>query len=171
MFFTSDSILHFSGFFENIKGVNIIPVKGPHPAGNVSVQVHNHQPINIGEKVWEVRPEDVANIGKLFSSGQYSAQRTIAVAGSSVIQPQYVKTQIGTEISVLTDISGVDNTINNRYINGNVLSGVSVSDRGFIDFYNNLLTIIPEGNHYRMFGWLPFVDNKIHAYSKTKRLP
>ena len=158
---------NFSGFFENIKGVNIIPVKGPHPAGNVSVQMHNHQPINIGEKVWEVRPEDVANIGKLFSSGQYSAQRTIAVAGSSVIQPQYVKTQIGTEISVLTDISGVDNTINNRYINGNVLSGVSVSDHGFIDFYNNLLTIIPEGNHYRMFGWLPFVDNKIPSLSNT----
>ena len=29
------------------------------------------------------------------------------------------------------------------------------------------LTIIPEGNHYRMFGWLPFMDNKIPSLSKT----
>ena len=157
----------FSGFLEKIKGVNIIPVNGPHPAGNVSVQMQRHLPLNMGEKVWEVRPEDVANIGKLFSSGEYSAQRTIAVAGSSVVQPQYIKTQIGAEISTLTNLTGVNDSSQIRYINGDVLSGLSVSAQGYIDFYNNLLTIIPEGNHFRMFGWLPFVDNKIPSLSKT----
>jgi Na+-transporting NADH:ubiquinone oxidoreductase subunit A len=157
----------FSGFLENIKGVNILPVNGPHPSGNVSVQMQRHFPINMGEKVWEVRPEDVANIGKLFSSGEYSAQRTIAVAGSSVGQPQYIKTHIGAEISTLTNLTGVDDSYQNRYINGDVLSGVSVSAQGYIDFYNNLLTIIPEGNHFRMFGWLPFMDNKVPSLSNT----
>jgi Na+-transporting NADH:ubiquinone oxidoreductase subunit A len=157
----------FSGFLEKIKGVNILPVNGPHPAGNVSVQMQRNLPINVGEKVWEVRPEDVANIGKLFSSGEYSAQRTVAVAGSSVGQPQYIKTNIGAEISTLTNLTGVDNSYQNRYINGDVLSGVSVSALGYIDFYNNLLTIIPEGNHYRMFGWLPFIYNKIPSLSNT----
>ena len=157
----------FSGFLEKIKGVNILLVNGPHPAGNVSVQMQKHLPINMGEKVWEVRPEDVANIGKLFSSGEYSAQRTIAVAGSSVVQPQYIKTQIGAKISSLISLTGVDDSSQNRYINGDVLSGMSESEHGYIDFYNNLLTIIPEGNHYRMFGWLPFMDNKIPSLSKT----
>ena len=157
----------FSSFLGKIKGVNILHVNGPHPAGNVSVQMQKHLPINMGEKVWEVRPEDVANIGKLFFSGEYSAQRTIAVAGSSVVQPQYVKTQIGAKISSLTSLTGVNDSSQNRYINGDVLSGMSVSDHGYIDFYNNLLTIIPEGNHYRMFGWLPFMDNKIPSLSKT----
>ena len=157
----------FSSFLGKIKGVNILHVNGPHPAGNVSVQMQKHLPINMGEKVWEVRPEDVANIGKLFFSGEYSAQRTIAVAGSSVVQPQYVKTQIGAKISSLTSLTGVNDSSQNRYINGDVLSGMSVSDHGYIDFYNNLLTIIPEGNHYRLFGWLPFMDNKIPSLSKT----
>jgi Na+-transporting NADH:ubiquinone oxidoreductase subunit A len=157
----------FSGFLEKIKGVNILLVNGPHPAGNVSVQMQKHLPINMGEKVWEVRPEDVANIGKLFSTGEYSAQRTIAVAGSSVVQPQYIKTQIGAKISSLTSLTGVNDSYQNRYINGDVLSGMSESENGYIDFYNNLLTIIPEGNHYRMFGWLPFMDNKIPSLSKT----
>jgi Na+-transporting NADH:ubiquinone oxidoreductase subunit A len=157
----------FSGFFQNIKGVDLLPIKGPHPAGNVSVQIHKNNPLNMGEKVWEVRPEDVVNIGKLFSSGQFSAQRTVAVAGESVLQPQYVKTTIGAQISSIIDISGVDNTQQNRFINGDVLTGKAEASDGHLDFYNNLLTIIPEGNHYRMFGWLPFMDNKIPSLSKT----
>ena len=101
------------------------------------------------------------------STYEYSAQRTVAVAGSSVGQPQYIKTNIGAEISTLINLTGVDDSYPNRYINGDVLSGVSVSAQGYIDFYNNLLTIIPEGNHSRMFGWLPFMDNKIPSLSNT----
>jgi len=157
----------FSGFFESIKSVELLRINGPHPAGNVSIQIHKHMPINMGEKVWEVRPEDVVNIGKLFTDGQYSAQRTLAVAGESVLQPQYIKTKIGALISSLTDITGFDNSLQNRFINGNVLSGKAEDSDGHLDFYNNLLTIIPEGNHYRMFGWLPFMDNKIPSLSKT----
>ncbi len=157
----------FSGFFEYIKGVDLLQIKGPHPAGNVSVQIHKHKPINMGEKVWELRPEDVVNIGKLFINGQFSAQRTLAVAGESVFQPQYIKTKIGALITALTDITGFDNSQQNRFINGDVLSGKAEAPNGHLDFHNNLLTIIPEGNHYRMFGWLPFMDNKIPSLSKT----
>jgi Na+-transporting NADH:ubiquinone oxidoreductase subunit A len=157
----------FSGFFESIKGVELLPIKGPHPAGNVSVQIHKHMPINMGEIVWEVRPEDVVNIGKLFTDGQFSAQRTLAVAGESVLKPQYVKTKIGALISSVTDITGIDDSLQNRFINGDVLTGESETANGHLDYYNNLLTIIPEGNKYRMFGWLPFVDNKIPSLSKT----
>ena len=157
----------FSGFFQEIKGVEILRINGPHPAGNVSIQIHNHVPINMGEKIWEVRPEDVVNIGKLFSDGKYSAQRTIAVAGESVLQPQYIKTKIGAMITSLTDITGFDKNRQNRFINGDVLSGKAEDPDGHLDFYNNILTIIPEGNQYRMFGWLPFVDNKIPSLSKT----
>tara|TARA_B100001175_G_scaffold315368_1_gene326766 strand:+ start:4827 stop:6176 length:1350 start_codon:yes stop_codon:yes gene_type:complete len=157
----------FSGFFEKIKGVELLRIKGPHPAGNVSVQIHKHMPINMGEKVWEVRPEDVVNIGKLFADGEYSAQRTIVVAGESVLNPQYIKTKIGALLTAVTDIAGFDKSQQNRFINGDVLTGKEEASDGHLDFHNNLLTIIPEGNHYRMFGWLPFIDNKIPSLSKT----
>tara|TARA_X000000950_G_scaffold287829_1_gene401853 strand:- start:654 stop:2006 length:1353 start_codon:yes stop_codon:yes gene_type:complete len=157
----------FPGFFDDIKNVESLGINGPHPAGNVSVQIHKHMPINIGEKVWEVRPEDVVNIGKLFSYGQFSAQRTVAVAGESVLHPQYIKTKIGAQISAIVNITGFNKDQQNRFINGDVLSGKAEASDGHLDFYNNLLTIIPEGNHYRMFGWLPFMDNKIPSLSKT----
>ena len=47
------------------------------------------------------------------------------------------------------------------------MSGSITSRESHIGFYNNLLTVIPEGNKYRMFGWLPFVDNNIPSLSRT----
>ena len=158
---------NFKGFFENVEGVNLLSISGAHPAGNVSFQIQKNDPINVGEKVLEIRPEDVLNIGLLFSTGQYHAHRTIAVAGGSVGKPQYITAKIGAEIISLTKDCDIDDTIQNRFINGNVLSGETVASNGYLNFYNNLLTVIPEGNDYRLFGWLPFVDNKIPSLSKT----
>ena len=55
----------------------------------------------------------------------------------------------------------------NRFINGDVLTGTATSVDSYLGYYNNLFSVIPEGNHFRMFGWLPFVDNKIPSMSKT----
>ena len=157
----------FKGLFEKIKNANIVGVSGNHPAGNVGVQIHHLAPINAGETVWVVNPEDVVNIGALFISGEFSAQRTVALVGSSVGNPQYYKATIGASISALLKDNKIDNSQPNRFINGDVLTGTATSPDSYLGFYNNLFSIIPEGNNYRMFGWLPFVDNNIPSMSKT----
>lgn len=157
----------FGGFFEDINNVTYTPVSGPHPAGNLSVQIHNLAPLNMGETVWTIRPEDVVNIGLFLTSGVFSSQRTIAIAGGAVEAPQYIKTEIGTQLSGLLEIGEVNTEKVNRYINGDVLSGAAISVSGHLGYYNNLVSVIPEGNNYRMFGWLPFVDNHIPSLSKT----
>ena len=156
----------FKGLFEKIENANIVGVSGNHPAGNVGVQIHHLAPVNAGETVWVVNPEDVANIGALFISGEFSAQRTVALVGSSVGSPQYYKATIGASISALLD-NNIDNSQPNRFINGDVLTGTATSPDNYLGFYNNLFSVIPEGNNYRMFGWLPFVDNNIPSMSKT----
>ena len=157
----------FKGLFEKIENANIVGVSGNHPAGNVGVQIHHLAPVNAGETVWVVNPEDVANIGALFMSGEFSAQRTVALVGSSVGNPQYYKATIGSSISALLEDNKIDNSQPNRFINGDVLTGSATSPDNYLGFYNNLFSIIPEGNNYRMFGWLPFVDNNIPSMSKT----
>ena len=157
----------FKGLFEKIENANIVGVSGNHPAGNVGVQIHHLAPVNAGETVWVVNPEDVANIGALFISGEFSAQRTVALVGSSVGSPQYYKATIGASISALLDNNNIDNSQPNRFINGDVLTGTATSPDNYLGFYNNLFSVIPEGNNYRMFGWLPFVDNNIPSMSKT----
>ncbi len=154
-------------FFKNIKNVDLVQVSGPHPSANPSVQIQKISPINMGEKVWIIRPEDVVNIGLFFKTGVYQAQRTVAIAGSSLKIPQYFKTKIGANIAPMIKIAGLRSKAQVRCINGDVLSGSITTKDGHIGFYNNLISVIPEGNKYRMFGWLPFVDNSIHSLSRT----
>ena len=157
----------FGGFFESIEDVKYVPVRGPHPAGNLSVQIHHLAPLNMGEVAWTIRPEDVVNIGIFLATGIYSAQRTVAVAGSAVEAPQYFKTTIGAQLTELLSQAQMTKNQPNRIINGDVLSGSATSADGYLGYANNLVSVIPEGNQYRMFGWLPFVDNHIPSLSKT----
>ena len=157
----------FKGFFGGVKDAELIGVSGKHPAGNAGVQIHRIDPINYGDRVWVIEPEDVVNIGILFSTGQFSSQRTIAVVGSSVAKPQYYKTTIGAALKPYLEASGITHEEEVRVINGDVLSGTTSSEEGYTGYYNNLVSVIPEGNLYRMFGWLPFVDNHIPSISKT----
>lgn len=126
--------------------------KGPHPAGNVSVQIHHTQPINKGETVWTVTPQDLVVIGRLFNEGRFDARRTIAVAGSEVSKPQYVNTIIGASLEGLTNEYVKEN--NARIISGNVLTGEQITRDGFLGFYADTVTAIPEGDQTDFLGWV-----------------
>ncbi len=152
-------------FLNDIKGVSLHRVSGKHPAGNVGVQISKIDPINAGERVWTVKAQDVAIIGNLFLTGNFDASRIIALAGSEVKNPKYYITKIGNGIAdFVADKLASDNV---RIINGNPLTGIAVKTTDSIGFYNNEVTILPEGNQYRFLGWMPFKDNFIHSVSRT----
>ena len=153
-------------FINDIKDVVIHNVSGPHPAGNVGVQIHHIDPISSGEKVWTIDPEDVAIIGRFFLTGNYNPLRTIAVSGPPVKNPQYYKTIAGSKLSEIINDAGVSDGLL-RYINGDVLSGRSVEKDNYLGFYNNTFSVLREGNHYNMFGWIPFINNKVPSIYKT----
>lgn len=148
---------------KGITGVELHKVDGPHPAGNVGVQIHKIDPINVGDRVWAVGAEDVTIIGNVFLTGEYRADRTLALAGSEAKDRKYYEIKIGANVSDL--IGQVSDDV--RIISGDVLTGTKLSNNQYIGFYNNTLTLIPEGNKYRMFGWLPFTYNNIHSTSRT----
>ena len=153
-------------FINEIKDVVIHNVSGPHPAGNVGVQIHHIDPINSGEKVWTINPEDVAIIGRFFLTGNYTPLRTIAISGPPVKYPQYYKTIAGSKLSELINDAGVNDDLL-RFINGDVLSGKTVDKDNYLGFYNNTFSVLREGNHYNMFGWIPFINNKVPSIYKT----
>ncbi len=142
--------------FKGLKNVELHQVSGPHPAANVGVQIHKIDPINAGDRVWTVNPEDVANIGELFLTGKFNAVRTIAVGGTAAKEHRYFRTKIGASVS---DLVGQVDDENVRIISGDVLTGQQISNGQAIGFYPNEVTLIPEGNKFRMFGWfrLPII--------------
>ena len=147
--------------FSSLNSFELHQVSGPHPSGNVGTQINNIDPINKGETVWTVTPQDLVIIGELLLTAKFNAERTIALAGSSIKKPRYFKTKIGSEVSTMIYDNGVDKGANDRVISGNVLTGKQVNVDGVLDFYNNIITVIPEGNDYEFFGWNKPVFNKI----------
>jgi Na+-transporting NADH:ubiquinone oxidoreductase subunit A len=143
-----------------LNGITLHKVSGPHPSGNVGTQINKIDPVNKGEIVWTVTPQDLVIIGELLLTGKFNAERTVALVGSSVKAPKYYKTIIGAEVASFVYASGV-NSENIRVISGNVLTGSKVNPDGFLGYYNNTVTVIPEGDDYDLFGWNKPVFNKV----------
>jgi len=153
-----------SPVFLNTKGVEINKFSGPHPSGNVGIQIHHIDPVSKGEIVWYLNPQSVVMIGKLFLEGRYDGSRIIALTGSGVKDPKYYKVIAGISISDIVE-NQVGKSDNVRYISGNVLTGDKIDRDGYLGFYNNHITVIPEGNHFDFLGWaLP----RLKKYSVSK---
>ncbi|KAA3653205.1 MAG: Na(+)-translocating NADH-quinone reductase subunit A [Bacteroidetes bacterium] len=137
--------------FTSAKNVQLNKISGPHPAGNVGVQIHHIDPIAKGEVVWTVKPQDVLIIGRLFETGKFDASRVVAVTGPQIKNPKYYKTILGTNTKAL--FSEMKDGIS-RFISGNVLTGTRINQDGYLGFYDTQLTSILEGGKPRMFGWI-----------------
>ncbi|MFI1745564.1 Na(+)-translocating NADH-quinone reductase subunit A [Thalassobellus sediminis] len=144
-----------------LSGATIHKVSGPHPSGNVGTLINKVDPINKGEVVWTVNAQDLVIIGELLLTGKFNAERTVALVGSSVEKPRYFVTKIGSEISTLIYDKGVAKDANDRIISGNVLTGKQVKPDGNLDYYSNVVSVIPEGDDYELFGWNKPVFNKV----------
>ena len=143
------------GDMVSLAGVEQHAFKGKHPVGNVGVQIHRIDPINKGEVVWTVNIQDVAIIGRLFNEGRMDMTRTIAVTGSEVEKPAYVRTIAGARVDSILggNVKAQKEGDSVRIISGNVLTGTKTAMEGFLGYYANQLTVIPEGDKYELLGW------------------
>lgn len=145
--------------FAKLSGVEAHSLSGPHPVGNVGTQINKIDPVNKGEFVWTVSAADLVIIGETLLTGKFNAKRIIAVAGSKISAPKYLSATIGAQISDLVD--GNIDADNTRIISGNPLTGRKESQDGFLGYYHNQITAIPEGDDYEFFGWNKPIFNKI----------
>ncbi len=127
--------------------------KGPHPAGNVGIQIHHTAPINKGEVVWTVNAQDVAIIGNLFVTGQYKAERTIAVTGAEVRDPKYYRVPLGANVEDILK-NNILTERKTRTVAGDVLTGTQIENDGYLGFFDDQITVLHENDEYELFGWL-----------------
>ncbi len=143
--------------FDNISGVEKVFFRGPHPAGNVGVQINRIDPINKGDVVWTVDIQNVAVIGRLFNHGRVDMRRVVALTGSEVLHPKYVSAIAGAPLVNVVMAGelkkqGAHQSV--RLIVGDVLSGKLSDADGYVDMYHNQITIIPEGDKSEFMGWI-----------------
>lgn len=167
-----------AGVLSKIEQAEVHHIEGPHPAGNVGVQIAQIDPIGKGDVVWTVELQHVVMIGRLFLTGTVDMSKVVALTGSEVVKPHYFKVISGAMVSSVTDgnlrpkpetdarTDGGDV----RVISGNPLTGTKVElddVEGYLGFYHNQITVIPEGNRYEFLGWAMPRLNKFsvsHSY-------
>ena len=139
-------------------------VKGPHPAGNIGTLIAKIDPINKGEVVWTMNAQDVAVLGELVTTGVYRPEKVIAMAGPNIRNPHYYRVKTGACLSEIIKGQLLNNNYpkmdaddaakTNRVISGDILSGTQIAVEGFIGAYDDLVSILPEGDYYDFMGWM-----------------
>ncbi len=141
----------------------ILPVKeadvrifdGPNPAGNVGVQINHIDPVNKGEVVWTMAPENVIFIGRLLRTGKVDMTRRIALAGAEVKEPRYIEVALGTKIGDIINGQLEEAAHKQRLINGNPFVGHQDTEEGFLGAHSTELCVLPDGGDVdEAFGWI-----------------
>ena len=151
-------------------------VKGPHPAGNIGTQIARIDPINKGEVVWTMNAQDVVVLGELVSTGVYRPEKVIAVVGPQIKNPHYYRIKAGASMAGIiagqvlnTNYPTMETDIAHkecRVISGDILSGTQISNDGFISAYDDMVSLLPEGDYYDFMGWL-MPGFKKYSFSRT----
>ena len=136
---------------------------GVHPAGNVGTHIHFLHPVAVSRVVWTVGYQDVIAIGKLFTTGQLSVERVIALTGPQVNKPRLIRTRVGANVAQLANNETKDGE--NRLISGSVFGGRTANEGVFsyLGRFHNQITVLVEGRDREL---LHYVRAGFNAYSK-----
>ncbi|MFQ6676898.1 MAG: Na(+)-translocating NADH-quinone reductase subunit A [Fidelibacterota bacterium] len=140
-------------------------ISGPHPAGNVGIQIHHIDPLKPGKIIWTMNAQHVITLGRLFKKGKFDPTIVMTIGGPAVNKPTHLKTRMGTSIKPLTD-----DRLNNgpkRFISGDVLTGKTIEKEGHIYFYHSSVSVLPESDDREFLGMLRLGSGK-SRYSLTK---
>lgn len=145
-----------------LRGAEMVEIEGPHPAGNVGVQIANTAPVNKGETVWTLDLPTLGRIGRMVNDGCFTPETFVAVVGPEVTYPTVVKTLIGAPVAPLVNGKIADTPNHKRIISGNVLTGTAVKPDGFLHWPYRQITVIAEGDDVDEFmGWASVKPSKM----------
>ena len=137
---------------------------GPHPAGLVGTHIHFLDPASEKKTIWHIGYQDVMAIGALFTTGQLSTDRVVALAGPQINKPRLLRTRLGASLETLA--AGQLKPGNNRIISGSVLSGRNAKGPlAWLGRYHTQVSVITEGVEREFMGWFSPGVNKFSAMS------
>ncbi len=139
-------------------------ISGPHPAGNVGVQIHHIAPLKPEDIVWTVNIQHVIILGKLFLKGEIDPSIIVSIGGPGAKNPIHIKTRIGAKIDTL--VSGQLENGEYRIIGGDVLTGRKVDKDNYLGFYDTIISILPVDFSRPFLGWIQPGSSK-KTYSLT----
>ena len=144
-----------SSFFDGTDlgdGVEINYFSGPHPTGNIGVQIHHIAPIaNRDDIVWHLSTQDLIAISKTYIEGDFYLDKIMSCGGVGIENPGYYKVKRG---MLLKDIVGSIDHNKFRLISGDVLSGTVAHSEDSFKTFDETISIIEEIQERDFVGWV-----------------
>ncbi len=147
-------------------GVEKHEATGPHPIGNVSLHIHEIDPIkNAEDRVWTLSLLGVIAIGRKMMEGREHVERVISIAGDGILEGArgYVKARAGQSIQSLSQGRLAAGPL--YLISGDPLTGKRVDAKDFLGYYDSCFSAIPI-NQWR--ERLHFLSVGFDKYSATR---
>lgn len=126
------------------RGIEPHLVKGPYPALDPGVVMYHTKTGSEDNRSWFLDGQDVALLGESLATGACATERMAVVAGTMAGKRRHVKTRLGVPLADLARIAGLSGE-ECRYVVGGLLTGFRSNPDGFMGFYENALTLLPEG--------------------------
>lgn len=141
-----------SDTFNNIEHAVTHSISGPHPAGNVGIQIHHIDPLKPKKVIWTVEAQFVVTLGNLFLKGQFDPQIVVTVGGPSAVNPVHLESRIGSDLQSITEGHIVAKPA--RIISGDVLTGIEKDAQDHLGFYHTSVAIVPHADEREFMGML-----------------
>ncbi|MGL6109293.1 MAG: NADH:ubiquinone reductase (Na(+)-transporting) subunit A, partial [Rubrivivax sp.] len=135
-------------------GVKLGVFDGPHPAGLAGTHIHLLSPVDLDRSVWHIGYQDVAAIGRLFTTGRLDVERVISLAGPSVLRPRLLRTRLGASIDELVrgEIApGAQRVISGSVLDGRIAMGEAL---GYLGRHHLQVSVLAEAAERELFGWI-----------------
>jgi len=153
-----------STLISSLKNIELHSISGPHPSGNIGIQIHHINPIKPNDTIWTVDAQHVIILGKFFLTGKLDPTILVAIGGPVFSNPKYIRTSIGA--SIKSSIIDQDLNQNYRLISGNILSGRMVSVDENLHFHDTSLCGITHSEERKFMGMIYPGNSETH-YSLT----
>ena len=148
-------------------GVENTCFSGTIAAGYTGTHIDRLHPVGQGSQIWHIGYQEVAAIGQLFLTGQYSADRVVSVSGPAAIRPRLLRTCLGANIGdICTDgaIAAEDGSLPNM-LSGDYHTGIENRFLGRFDQQITLIERTPASPPRR--SWLTAFRGQAHALIPT----
>ena len=150
--------------FQELKNCKLHTIAGPHPSGNVGIQIHHVAPIAPNDVVWTLDAQHVCIIGKHFLTGKFDPSLIVALGGPGTVSGAHLRSRLGASIqTVLRDRLSISE---NRIVSGDVLTGRTSSEEGHLGFYHGCISVVPKSDKRTFLGMIHPGSPKMH-YSLT----
>lgn len=154
-------------FFQEVESAQKHSAEGPHPIASPSIHIEHIRPItNRTDVLWTIHAHHVAMIGSVLAKGEYLSTKVIALAGESIPEDQRGIYQVSWGAHIASLLGWDDYPQSIRFISGDPLVGMKVTEEQFIGFFDRSLLAIPEMSEKREF--MHFFRLGRHKYTASK---